>query len=216
MKKVLIIGLGEFGKHLAHRLTALRNDVCIIDSNKEKTDAVSGIFDNVYTGDCMNIETLKELGVKDFDFCVVAIGENFQASLEITSNLKECGAKYIISKAASEIQSKFLKMAGADEAIYPEKDIAEKVAIRCNTENLIDFIAINESVGIYEVAISKDWIGKNLITLNIRKKYNINVIAVESNGVVSVPNVEHMFEADDKVFILGDKPTIDKFLKSRK
>ena len=122
MKNVLIIGMGEFGKHLADQLVKMQNQVCIIDNDPHIINMLSNSFDNAYVGDCMQKITLQELGVQNFDICIVAIGQNFQASLEITSNLKELGAKRIITKSASDLQSKFLKMAGADETFYPEKD----------------------------------------------------------------------------------------------
>ena len=128
MKSFLIIGIGEFGKHLAYKLQEMGNEVCIVDSNKSVVDALSNDFENIYIVDCMNIAALKDFGVPNYHACIVAIGQNFQASLEITSHLKDLGAKYIISKANSDIQAKFLRMAGADEIVYPEKDIAEKIA----------------------------------------------------------------------------------------
>ena len=109
MKKILIIGMGEFGKHLARNLANLNNEICIVDSHPEIINVLSDEFENAYVGDCMQPVTLKELGAGNFDICVVAIGSNFQASLEVTSRLKEIGAKYVISKASSEIQSKNLK-----------------------------------------------------------------------------------------------------------
>ena len=126
MKSFLIIGVGELGKHLAYKLQLMGNEVCLIDSDKTITDVLESDFENIFIGDCMNISTLKGLGVQNYDACVVAVGQNFQASLEITSHLKELGAKYIISKANSDIQAKFLKMAGANETIYPEKTLLKK------------------------------------------------------------------------------------------
>ena len=216
MKKVLIIGVGEFGKHIAKRLTDLKDDICIVDSDREKIDQLVNVYDNLYVGDCMQVETLKQLGVKEFDVCIVAIGENFQASLEITSRLKECGAKYIISKAATEIQEKFLKMAGADETVYPEMDVADKVAARAHTNNLLDFTTITDSVGIYEIHVFKEWIGKNLIELNIRKKYKINVIAVKSYKKVFMPDPEYIFHEEDNIYILGERAVVEKFMNAYK
>ena len=207
MKSFLIIGIGEFGKHLAYKLQEMGNEVCIVDSNKSVVDALSNDFENIYIVDCMNIAALKDFGVPNYHACIVAIGQNFQASLEITSHLKDLGAKYIISKANSDIQAKFLRMAGANEIVYPEKDIAEKIATKCDAQNLLDYLRI---YSIYEVEVPKSWIDKNLLELNVRRKLNINVIAVLSNNEVNFPNAEYVFKAHDHVYIFGNNNIINK------
>ena len=129
MKNILIIGMGKFGEHLALKLKSLGDEVCIVDDNAEKIAALSNKITNAYVADCTNIDSLKDLGIKQYDVCVVAIGENFQSSLEITALLKELHAKKIVAKANSEIQSKFLTMAGADDIIYPEYKASENTLI---------------------------------------------------------------------------------------
>ena len=211
MKRILIIGMGEFGKHLALTLSKLKNEVCIIDSHSEKINILANHFENAYVGDCMQQETLKELGIKNFDVCIVAIGQNFQASLEITSHLKELKAKYIISKASTSIQAKFLMMAGADETVYPEKDIAEKIAVKCNANNLFDYIRISDDYGVFEVNVKKAWVGKSLKELDVRNTYDVNIIAVSNNGRVDIPNANYRFTADDHVYLFAKESVIRKF-----
>lgn len=211
MKKVLIIGMGEFGKHIANTLAMLKNEVCIIDTSADKINILANHFENAYVGDCMQQETLKELGIENFDICIVAIGQNFQASLEITSHLKELNAKYIISKAASNIQAKFLKMAGADETVYPEKDIAEKIAVRCNASNLFDYIRVSEDYGVFEVKVLKTWVGKSLKELDVRNQYGVNIIAVTNNGVVNIPTAGYRFTENDHVYLFAKESVIRKF-----
>ena len=221
MKSFLIIGIGEFGKHLAYKLQEMGNEVCIVDSNKSVVDALSNDFENIYIVDCMNIAALKDFGVPNYHACIVAIGQNFQASLEITSHLKDLGAKYIISKANSDIQAKFLRMAGANEIVYPEKDIAEKIATKCDAQNLLDYLRISSLYSICEVEVPKSWIDKNLLELNVRRKLNINVIAVLSNngsgtgsgsggGSGNASNAEYVFKAHDHVYIFGNNNIINK------
>ena len=125
MKSVLIIGMGKFGHHLCNDLVALGNDVMVIDRYEENvTDLISKVT-NVQIGDCTEPQVVKSLGVGNFDIVFVCIGTNFQSSLEITSLVKEMGAKYVISKANRDVHSKFLLRNGADEVIYPDRDIAE-------------------------------------------------------------------------------------------
>ncbi len=216
MKTVLIIGMGEFGKHFARKLKELNNDVCVVDIKKEVINALSNVYENAYIGDCMQEQTLLELGVKNFDICVVAISENFQASLEITSLLKELGAKHIVSKASSDVQSKFLLMAGASEVVYPEKDIAEKTAVKCDASNLIDFVKINDEFEITEIHVPKPWVGKTLSELNLRNKFNINVIAVSNGDKVDLPTATYCFKKDDAVFLVGNSKIIAKIYKTTK
>lgn len=210
MKNILIIGMGDFGQYLAYRLTQLHHQVCIVDSDANIINILANEFPNAYTGDCMQIITLKELGVQNFDICIVAIGDNFQASLEITSNLKELGAQYIITKSSSDIQSKFLTMAGADDVVYPDKDIAEKIAVRCNATNLFDYIQISNQYSIFEIKVKKSWVGRSIKELDVRNKYDINIIAISNKGVVSMPTPTYTFYEGDHVYLFGKDNVIKK------
>ena len=167
MKNVLIIGAGEFGKHLALRLTELKNDVRLVDMDEAVIDALSPALENTLIGDCRSMNVVKQIGVRDYDLVVVAVGGNFQASLEITSNLKECGARYIVSQCQSDIQAKFLQMAGADKTVYAEKESAEKVALIYNKDGLIDYISISEDYKIVKMKLPKRWAGHTLPELEI-------------------------------------------------
>lgn len=209
MRTILVIGMGEFGKHLAYRLLELKSDVCIVDENKDLINLLSEDFENAYAADCTQSTVLRDLGVQTFDTCVVAVGD-FQASLEITSQLKELGAQYIISRSSSDLQSKFLIMAGANEAIYPEKDVASKVAIKCNANNLLDVFEISDQYSVFEVPVLKEWVGKALKDSNIRLKYNLNIVAVKSSGKILVPDATYVFKATDNLFAFGKSSTFKK------
>lgn len=213
MKSVLVIGMGEFGKHLAKKLLLLKNDVCIVDQNADLINLLSNDFENAYIGDCMQKVTLKELGAKNFDICVVSIGSNFQASLEITSNLKELGAKYIISKAHSELQSKFLLMAGANEAIYPEKEFADKLAVRCNANNMFDYIQLSDKYSIIEIGVPREWVSHSIKGLNIRNKYDINIIAIKNQNQITIPTADYIFLRSDHIIVFGDTKSIKSIHK---
>ena len=215
-KKFLIIGVGEFGMTIAKKLFDLKNDVMLVDADKEKVNLMKDDFDNVIQADCMQPQVLKELNVKDYDACVVTVGRNFQDSLEITYRLKEFGAKYVLSKSYSDIQSKFLKKAGADEIVYPEKDSAEKIAVTLNSENLIDFIEIGDKFGMFELEVRPEWIGKDLVQIDARKKYGINVICVRHNGNILIPSGDYKFSSGDVTFLFGEKDLVNKLIKVKK
>ena len=145
MRSFLVIGMGDTGKKLAYGLLSKKNDVMIVDENPELIDPIAQDFTDAQIGDCRNEYVLKSLGVNNFDVCFVTIGENFQSSLEITSLLKETGAKRVISKASSDIQEKFLLRNGADAVFYPERDAVQKLTVLYNTENVFNFIELSLS-----------------------------------------------------------------------
>lgn len=119
MKSILIIGMGRFGRSLSEKLLELGNDIMIVDKKEELINELAPRFTNALIGDATNLSVLKSLGVNNFDVCFVAIGENFQSSLEVTSQLKEVGAKYVVSKASSQLQAKFLSRAGRTKLLIP-------------------------------------------------------------------------------------------------
>lgn len=203
MKSVLVIGMGRFGRSLATKMYELNNDVMIVDRNSQLIDELAPLFTDAAVGDCTNELVLKSLGVNNFDICFVTIGENFQASLEITSLLKDLGAKYVVSKTGRDIHAKFLLRNGADEVVYPEKEMAEKLAIRYNANKIYDFIKLTPSYSIYEIPIDSAWIGKSIAALDIRKKHDINIIAIKQNEQITMPSPDYHFSGDEHVVIIG-------------
>lgn len=214
MKTILIIGLGKFGHHLCNDLLKLNNEVMIIDQSEEKIEDLLSSVTSAKIGDCTNPEVLGSLGVGNFDICFVCIGQNFQSSLEITSLLKEMGAKYVVCKANRDIQVKFLLKNGADEVIYPDRDIAEKVAVRHSANHVFDYIELNSDFSIYEIMPEKDWIGLSIAELNIRAKYQINIIAVKkADNTIYMPAADYVFTEDEHLMIMGKDEDIEKILK---
>lgn len=216
MKNFLIIGMGEFGTRIATRLQALKNDVCVVDTNYEKINLITPTFNNAVCADAMNPQALKDLGVKSFDACIVTVGQNFQASLEITSRLKEFGARYVLCKSYSDIQSKFLKIAGADETIYPEKEVAEKVAVTLNSQFLLNYFDISNDYGVYEMKALRDWLGRSLVDLNLRRTHSLNVMAVRTGEKVILPDPSYTFTEGDTVYVFGPKNQIDRLVRHAK
>ena len=186
MKNILLIGLGRFGRHIALQLNKLGHEVMAVDSNEERVNEILPIVTNAQIGDSTNAEFLKSLGIRNFDVCIVAIGENFQNSLETTSLLKELGAKLVVSRAERDVQEKFLLRNGADEVIYPEKQVANWAAIRYTADHIRDYIEVDEAHAIFEVEVPKGWIGKTVGELDIRRKYSINIMATKENGKINM------------------------------
>ncbi len=186
MKNILLIGIGRFGKHIALQLNKLGHEVMAVDSNEERINSVLPFVTNAQIGDSTNADFLKSLGIGNYDVCIVTIGGDFQNSLETTSLLKELGAKKVISRAERDVQEKFLLRNGADEVVYPEKQIAKWAAIRYTADHIRDYIEIDDSHAIFEVEAPKQWIGKTIGDIDIRRKYNINVLAVKQNGNIDM------------------------------
>ena len=186
MKNILLIGLGRFGRHIALQLNKLGHEVMAVDSNEERVNEILPIVTNAQIGDSTNTEFLKSLGIGNFDVCIVTIGGNFQNSLETTSLLKELGAKLVVSRAERDVQEKFLLRNGADEVIYPEKQVANWAAIRYTADHIRDYIEVGEAHAIFEVEVPKGWIGKTVGELDIRRKYGINIMATKENGKINM------------------------------
>lgn len=211
MKSVLVIGMGRMGRHLAFKMLELGNDVMIVDSNEKKIEELAPVFTDSLIGDCRNEAVVRSLGVSNFDICFVAIGEDFQSSLEITSLLKELGAKFVVSKANRDRQEKFLLSIGADEVIYAEKEIAEKLAIRHNSNNIFDYIELTPEYAIYEIEVRHDWIGHSLMSLNVRRKHNVNIIAIKHQNILQpTPDPEYKFKEGDHIVVIGKSSDVFK------
>ena len=212
MKSILIIGMGAFGRHLAIKMTELKNDVMIVDKDAAIIDEMSTLVTDAQIGDCTKEDVLKALGVSNFDICFVTIGDTFQSSLEITSLLKDLGAKYVISKASRDIQAKFLLRNGADEVVYPDKDMAEKLATRCSANNVLDYFSITNEYSIFEIPIISSWAGYSIEEINVRKKYHINILLIKNgNSIMTMPKADYIFKEDDQIIVIGRSAEVLKF-----
>lgn len=214
MKTVLIIGMGRFGRHLCRKMAEQGNEVMIADKDEAALEELLPLVIQARAGDCTNPEVLRSLGVGNFDYCFVCMGTNFQSSLEITSLLKEAGAAYVVSQATRDIQAKFLLRNGADEVIYPERDIAERLAVRSSAENVFDYMELDEDYSIYEIPPLKEWVGRSIGEVNVRARLNSSIVGIRREGKTSfLPGAEHVFESDEHLMIIGRKKDIDKILK---
>lgn len=211
MKSVLVVGMGRLGRHLAQKMQELGNDVMIVDKNEELIDDLSPDFTDSYIGDCTNEGVIRSLGINNFDICFVTIGEDFQASLEITAMLKDHGAKWIVSKAKRDRQARFLKNVGADEVVYPEREISEKLAVRYNSNNIFDYVELTADYSIFEIPIHSSWVGKSVGDINVRRKYSINIIAVKNDNAIKVmPGADYVFRPDDHIVVIGKSADVFK------
>lgn len=165
-------------------------------------------------GDCTNEAVLRSLGISNFDLCFVCIGTNFQSSLEITSLVKELGGRHVVSKANRDIHAKFLLRNGADEVIYPDRDIAEKLAVRYSANHVFDYIELTDEYSIYEIPPLTKWVGKSIKDLDIRNRYHINILGTKENGKAKLmPGADYVIRADEHLMVIGKKTDVDLILK---
>lgn len=212
MKNILLIGLGRFGKHIAMQLNEMGHEIMAVDINEERVDRILPFVTNAQIGDSTDASFLESLGIGNFDICFVTIGGSFQNSLETTSLLKELGANLVISRAERDVQEKFLLRNGADRVVYPEKQVAKWSSIRYADDHILDYMEVDASHAIFEVAIPDEWIGRSVGELDIRRRYNINILAVKKEREVSVTiSVDTVLEADSTLLVLGDYKAIQKF-----
>ena len=213
MKSFLIIGMGKFGYYLSRELSNLGNEILAVDVVEDCLTPCLPMVTGAQIGDCTRPEVLRELGVGNFDRCFVCIGTNFQSSLEITSLLKELGARWVVSRASTDVQAKFLLRNGADEVIYPERDIAERIAKKSSASHVFDFVDLGD-YGIYEVLPLKNWVGKSIRELNVRVNYNISILGIrEADGSVLMPDADYRFAGDDHMMVMGSDTDLARFIK---
>lgn len=211
MKSVLLIGLGRFGRNIAVKLGELKHEVMAVDKREERVNAVLPYVADAVIGDGTDGEFLRSLGINNFDLCIVAIGSDFQSSLEATSLLKDYGASKVISRAFDEVHAKFLLRNGADDVIYPEKQTAHWAAIRYSTDNIFDYIAINNDYAIFEISVPRSWVGKTVGQLDLRKMHSINILGTKKEGKLN-PKItpETYLSEDETLLVLGSHKEIQK------
>ena len=211
MKSILLIGLGRFGQHVARKLYDLNHQVMAVDQDEERVNDILPYVTNAQIGDSTSEAFLSSLGIRNFDACIVAIGDDFQNSLETTSLLKELGAKKVIARASTGVQEKFLLRNGADEVVYPEKQLAAWTAIRCTSDHILDYIELDDKYSIFELSIPKEWQGKTILQLDIRRKYSINILGIRENGTLNMNITPDMtMDSQKSLLVLGNEKSVQK------
>ena len=211
MKNILLIGVGRFGRHIAMQLSQLGHQVMAVDINEDRINDVLPFVTNAQIGDSTNEEFLRTLGIGNFDVCFVTISSNFQNSLETTSLLKELGAQYVVSRAERDVQAKFLLRNGANNVVYPEKQMAKWAAIRYSADHIFDYIEIDEQHAIFEVQVPKEWIGKSVGELDVRRRFGINILCIKRAGKTDVSVMSDTILSDDiTVLALGEYKALQK------
>ena len=211
MKSILLVGVGRYGRHVAEKLNELGHEIMAIDRKEERIQAVMPYVTTALIGDTTNPDFLESIGVDNFDVCIVGVGNDFQSSLETTSLLKELGAKFVVSRASRDVHAKFLLKNGADEVVYPEKQLAGWTAIRYSADHILDYIELDDEHSIIEVTVPENWLGKTVGEINIRRKYNINILALKENGKLNASiTADTLFTNEQTLLVLGGYRDLQK------
>lgn len=219
MKSFLIIGLGKFGLHMAQKFIENGHEVMAIERDEARADNASSIIQNILIGDATEERLMQSVGVADFDLAVIALSNDFQATLEITVLLKDLGCKYIIARATSDKHKKLLLRNGADHVVYAEREAAERLAVIHGDDNVFNFIELTPEVGIYEVVVPAAWCGKSIQELDIRNKYEVSVLATKdkkTDRLLPLPSARYVFEPGEHIMVMGNMEDIENLNRRKR
>ena len=210
MKNILLIGMCRFGRYTAQKLSEMGHDVMAVDKNEDHIDKVMEYVTSARIGDATDKAFLQSLGIPDYDVCIVAVGNAFLESLEITSLLKELGAVKVVSRATGATQEKFLLRNGADAVVFPERQLANWTAIRYGSDNIENYIEVSDGYSIYEVKTPREWDQKRIDTIDVRKKYGISILGIRNGKMIMNPPHDTVLHKEDTMLILGRNEEIHK------
>ncbi|NLP46516.1 MAG: TrkA family potassium uptake protein [Epulopiscium sp.] len=210
-KSFVVFGLGRFGLSVAYTLSEKGYDVLVVDQNEEIIQEISDYVTHAVQADATDLDTLKTLGIGNFDVAVVAIGSNMQSSIMTALLVKELGVKYVLAKAQNNIHKRVLEKIGVDRVVFPERDMGIRVANKLVSKNIVDFIELSSEYSLVETGTLPEWIGKSLKELNIRAKYGINVMAIRHGSEINIsPNADVILHKDDILVVIGSNEDLSK------
>ncbi|HBP65445.1 MAG TPA: potassium uptake system protein [Desulfosporosinus sp.] len=211
-KQFVVIGLGRFGTSVAQTLSTLGHDVLAMDKDEHAVQVIMQDVTQAVQADARDEETLRALGVRNFDVAIVAIGDDLEANILITLMLKEMGIPYVVTKAQNALHGKVLEKIGADKIIYPEQDMGFRLANNLVRTNVMDFIELSLDYSIFEIIASSQFVGKNLGELNLRAVYGLNVVAIKQNAdqIVIAPGANAVVKEKDILVVVCNKKALAK------
>jgi len=214
-KSFAVIGVGRFGIALIEELANLDADVLVIDKNYDKIEKVAKLVTNAICLDSTDIEALKEVGITNYDTVVVATGVNVDNSILTTLILKDLGVKEIYVKVQSEYHAKVVEKLGvnSDHLIWPEQATGRRLAKILVSGNFVDYIELDREYSFISTDVTKRIIGKNLLELEIRKRFNVNIVAVRRDSKIMIPSSTTPFEDNDEILLVGSNSSIEKFIQ---
>ena len=210
-KSFAVIGMGRFGQSVVEELIKREADVLVIDKDPERIAKMSKIATHAVTLDTTDVESLKEVGISSIDHVVVAIGKDIQSSILTTLALKNLGVKTVTVKVQTEDHAKIVDKLGADEIIQPEKQSGRRLASKIVSNNVLDFIDLNQSHSFIIVEVTPKIIDSTIINLNVRNKFNINIVAIRRGEDVIIPKPDDLLGESDQLLLVGKNDDLEKF-----
>lgn len=213
-KSIAVIGLGRFGETIALRVAEMGHEIMGVDIDEDLVQKISPYLTYAATADTTDEDALHALSLNQFDVVVVAIGDNLQANLMTSMLLKEMGIRYVVAKAQSLMHGRMLEKIGVDLVVYPECDMAHRIAQMLTREHVMDYLQLSRGIGLVEMETPNSLVGKTLMELGLREKYNISVVAIKKGSdVVAPPDPRQPLEKSDMLMIIGKDADINRFEK---
>ena len=216
MTSILLIGMGRFGRYTARKLSEFGHDIMVVDKKKKRIEKIMDSVTSARIGNGVNKDFLSTLGIRNFDICIVCIGDAFLEALEITSFLKELGAAQVISRATSAAQEKFLLRNGADAVVFPERQMANWTAIRYSSDHIENYIAVSDGYSIYEVRVPEDWGGKRIDEIDVRRKYGFSILGIRNGGMHMNPSHDTVLNTNETMLVLGNDDELQRYFRMRR
>lgn len=212
VKQYIVIGLGNFGASVARTLVEKGYNVLAVDNDSEKVQMLANVVTHAVEADATDEESLRTLGVRNFDVAIISIGDNIHANVLSTLILKELGVTYVIVKAHDRLHGNLLTKVGADRVVYPERDMGVRIAHNLMSSNVIDYIESSPDYSIIEIPVPSNMVGKSLAKLNIRAKYNINVVAIKRGKDINITMwADERFQSGDLMVVFGENKDLLNF-----
>ena len=212
-KQYLVIGCGRFGSSVAKKMCQLGNEVMVIDKDEDSINNIAELVTHTAIVDVTEERDLKSIGLGNFDVVIVAISSDIRASIMATVMAKEMGVPKVVCKAKDELQAKVLYKIGADKVVFPERDMGIRLAYNLASENILDQINLDPEYSIMEIVTPQNWVGKTIIELNLRSKYDITVLAVKTqSGLKVMPSPNYKMQEKNILIIIGNTDKISDII----
>lgn len=210
-KQFVILGCGRFGSSVAGELIKLGAEVMVVDDSEEVIQQISETVTYAVQADATDENSLKALGIRNFDVAVVTIGSNIQSSILVTLMVKELGVKHVIAKAQNALHAKVLSRVGADRVVFPEMEMGVRIAKNLITNNVLDFMELADDYTIMEIRVLDEWVGKTLYEIDMRKRFAVNVIAIRRGDEIDIAiGAEDRLEPEDTLIVIGHVDDLKK------
>jgi trk system potassium uptake protein len=214
MKQFAVIGLGRFGSSVAQTLCKNGYNVMAIDQNEEIVRNMADCVTHAVSIDVKDENALKQIGLRNIDVAIIAIGSEIKASIMATLVLKEMGVKYVVAKAHDELHAKVLHKIGADKVVFPERDMGVRLVYSLISKSILDYIELAPDYSVMEILTPGDWVNKTLKEIDVRAKYGLSVLAIKHGDVIDVsPKADSMIKPDDVLVVVGHNKDLQRTQK---